>query len=130
MRRVLHGLFAFVLFALVASVVQQAYGADVWTVGDVRIGQIVYCKDAKDADAIAAAYVNDGEDAADTLLASKPECTYRAATFAVVRLVSTHANGAVVMNVVEVRDARGSGTYYVVNSTPVKKAEAKSDRNT
>ena len=122
--RVLHWLMAFVCFSACAAGISYAFGAepeDVWTQGEVRIGPVVYCQHAKDAEELAASYVKDGEDAADLLLETKQECTFRPATFIVVKLVTAHKNGNETMNVVEVRDARGSGTYYVVNATRVVK---------
>lgn len=114
------------LFILAAIAAPLSAFADVWTVGEVRTGYIVYCKDAKDAQEIAVAYVKGGESAADAVLTPKiapvvgpGNCASRPASFVIVKLVSTHKGEKETMNVVEVKDAAGSGTYYVVNSTQV-----------
>lgn len=95
-------------------------------VGQPYTAEIVYCRAQKDAEEIAQAFVAHGEAAADEILAKKrgPRvtagfCAYRIATFVVRRLASTHRGDKEVMHVIEVEDAGGSGTFYVVNSTPV-----------
>lgn len=95
-------------------------------IGQPYTAEVVYCKAQKDAEEIAQAYVAHGEAAADEMLAKKrgPRvtagfCAHRLATFVVRRLASTHRGEKDVMHVIEVEDAGGSGTYYVVNSTPV-----------
>lgn len=93
-------------------------------IGQVYTAHVIYCRAVKDAEEIAQAYAAGGEPAASAMLASKrgPSvidgvCTARAASFVVRGLASSHGG----MNVIEVEDAGGSGTYYVVNATPVSK---------
>lgn len=97
-------------------------------VGQVYTAAVVYCRSVKDAEEIAKAYAAGGEPAASAVLASKrgPSvidgvCTQRVASFVVRGLASSHQGASDVMNVIEVEDAAGSGTFYVVNSTPVSK---------
>lgn len=129
---------AFVAFLLLASLLlfpadalaesEQPQGEVqmIWVVGDALQAAVVYCKAKEDAKQIAQAYSEGGYVAADEVLVSKigPQvvegfCTYRPARFIVRALASSHRGAGGAINVIEVEDVAGGGTFYVVHESRV-----------
>lgn len=101
-----------------------------WVLGEVRIAEVVYCKDRKDAEELATAYAEQGREAADALFAQKNAvnptqvvsgvCTFQGAIFFVRGLVASKKGPKGEINVIRVEDARAEGSfYYVVNTHTV-----------